>query len=147
MRRNLILSLACSLAAGVPMAAQTGTPSAPATLDARMQAFLREIAEEPNTALAAFFPRRGDWTWVQTLRDERGRGERTGTWRFPGAETPRAIGDGGPACESFDGGGGIDNLVLNERRGNVPESGSSAALAGLVALVFASVKLGRRRRV
>jgi hypothetical protein len=103
MRRNFILLLACSLAAAAPIAAQKDTSAAPATLDARMQAFFREIPREPNDALAAFFPRRGDWTWVQTVRDmERGRPPRTGVWRFPGAETVRVIGVDGPACPSFD---------------------------------------------
>jgi len=101
MQCALIPLLACSLAATLPLAAQTGAPAG-ATLEARMQAFLREVPETPNTALAAFFPRRGDWTWVQTLRDERGRRRRTGVWRFPGAETLRAIGAGGPVCGSFD---------------------------------------------
>ncbi|HEV3051793.1 MAG TPA: hypothetical protein VGX50_15915, partial [Longimicrobium sp.] len=85
----------------VQAAAQKG--AAGATLDARMQAFVREIPREPNDALAAFFPRRGDWTWVQTIRDmERGRPPRSGVWRFPAAETVRAIGAEGPACLSFD---------------------------------------------
>lgn len=94
----LMLAITAPLAAGAQPAASG------ATLDARMQAFFAEIPEEPNTALAAFFPRRGDWTWVQTIRDmESGRPVRTGVWRFPGAETARAIGADGPACGSFDG--------------------------------------------
>ena len=101
MPRNLILLLTFSLACAMRMPAQTGQSGA--TLDVRMEAFLRESPREPNDALAAFFPRRGDWTWVQTIRDmERGGPPRTGVWRFPGAETVRAIGAGGPACDSFD---------------------------------------------
>ena len=93
-------------AATLPLGAQRRTSASAATgLEARMQAFLREIQEAPNTGLAAFFPRRGDWTWVQTLRDERG-GRRTGIWRFPGKETLRAIGEGGPVCDSFNSSGG-----------------------------------------
>jgi hypothetical protein len=106
MQRTLILLLACSLAAAASTAAQTGTPGPPATLDARMQAFLREVEETPNTALAAYFPRRGDWTWVQTRREFRGDATGTGIWRFPGAETARAIGEGGPVCDSFHAGDG-----------------------------------------
>lgn len=98
---SLCLAALLPLAAALPARAQAPDTS----LDARMRAFVREIAAEPNTGLAAFFPRRGDWTWVQTMRGERG-GERVGVWRFPGAETVRAIGAGGPACNSFDVGGG-----------------------------------------
>ncbi len=101
MQRNLIF-LGCSLAAAVPLAAQMSASAAETPLAARMQAFLREVEDTPNTELAAFFPRRGDWTWVQTLRDD-GRGStHTGIWRFPAVETARAIGAGGPVCDSFD---------------------------------------------
>lgn len=84
--------------AAPPLGAQT-------SLAARMQAFLAEVEDEPNTELAAYFPRHGDWTWVQTARDYNrgGRVAAVGIWRFPGAETVRAIGAGGPACMSFDG--------------------------------------------
>lgn len=104
MSRNLILLLAGSLAAAAQITAQTGTPAAAATLDARMQAFLREVEETPNTGLVSYFPRRGDWTRVQTIRDdERGSPPRLGVWRFPGGATARAIGMDGPVCDSFDG--------------------------------------------
>lgn len=99
MRRTILISVAFFSTSAPPVAGQAG-------LGGRMQAFLREVEERPNTGLVAFFPRRGDWTWVQTLRDERGGGSRTGIWRFPGAETQRAIGVGGPVCDSFDQGGG-----------------------------------------
>jgi len=71
-----------------------------------MESFLREVSERPNTGLAAYFPRRGDWTWVVDLRDERGRRLGTGRWRFSGAETVRVLGAGGPVCSSFDTAGG-----------------------------------------
>ena len=106
MRRNLILLLVLMIGAPGAAAAQTGTPAAQATLDERMQAFLRQVPETPNTGLAAYFPRRGDWTWVQTRRRFRGGVTGTGTWRFPGAETARAIGAGGPVCDAFHTGGG-----------------------------------------
>ena len=67
-----------------------------------MQAFLREVEETPNTGLAAYFPRRGDWTWVQTRRAFRGDATRPRIWRFPAAQTPQAIGEDGPVCSSFD---------------------------------------------
>jgi hypothetical protein len=99
------LLLTCSLACAVRMPAQAD--AAGATLNGRMQAFLAEVEEAPNTGLVAFFPRRGDWMWVQTLRDdERGSPPRLGVWRFPGAETERAISAGGPVCNSFDRGRG-----------------------------------------
>jgi hypothetical protein len=101
----LRLAALASLAA-LPANAQDGAPApAGSTLAARMQAFVQEIRETPNTGLAAYFPRRGDWTRVQKIgvwRGERRVGERTGVWRFAGAETARVIGADGPACSSFD---------------------------------------------
>jgi hypothetical protein len=101
-RRTVFLPLALVMAAAPLLAAQTGA-SAEATLAGRMRAFLREVPDAPNTELAAFFPRRGDWTWEQTLLDGRGIATRVVVRRFPGAETLRVIGAGGPACLSFDG--------------------------------------------
>lgn len=104
MARNPILPLIALLVlAAPPVAAQPQMPAAETTLSARMQAFLAEVEDFPNTELAAFFPRRGDWTWFQTRRDPRGPVHGVGVWRFPGAETLRAIGAGGPACDSFEG--------------------------------------------
>lgn len=99
--------LACSLtassliAATAPCLAQGGVVPA-----ARMEAFLRGVESEPDTGLAAYFPRHGDWTWVRTLRYEDGRRAGVGVWRFGGTETLRVIGKGGPACGSFDVGDG-----------------------------------------
>jgi hypothetical protein len=102
MTRNLTLLVAGALVAAAPLAAQA--TAAGATLNERMQAFLAEVEEAPNTGLVSYFPRRGDWTWVQTLRDGGGGGPpRLGVWRFPAAQTARAIGAGGPVCDSFDG--------------------------------------------
>lgn len=100
MLRKLILLLVLMIT--VPTQAAAQKDAAGATLDARMQAFFREIPREPNDALAAFFPRSGDWTWVQTIHHERGGAPRIGVWRFPAAETPRVISADGPACPSFD---------------------------------------------
>lgn len=109
MPRNRILPLIALLTiAALPLGAQTESrvpAAAGAPLGVRMEAFLREVGESPNTGLAAYFPRRGDWTWVQTLRDDGGGPDRTGIWRFPAAETQRAISDDGPVCDSFEGGG------------------------------------------
>jgi hypothetical protein len=110
MPRTPILPLIALLTiAALPLGAQTESrapAAAGAPLGARMEAFLREVEESPNTGLGAYFPRRGDWTWVQTLRDDGGGPERTGIWRFPAAETQRAIGADGPVCDSFHEGGG-----------------------------------------
>lgn len=63
-----------------------------------MRAFLEAVEDEPIDRIAAFFPKRGGWTWVQSYVDRAGR---RGTWRFPATETLRAITVGGPACLSF----------------------------------------------
>ncbi|HEU4881548.1 MAG TPA: hypothetical protein VFT45_04860 [Longimicrobium sp.] len=96
-RIPLLSLIALFTLATPPLRAQT-------SLAARMQAFMAEIEDRPNTELAAFFPRRGDWTWVQTARDYNhgGRVMGVGIWRFPGAETVRAIGADGPVCDSFE---------------------------------------------
>lgn len=100
------MTFAALLAFAVPAAAQTAPDAAAdTTLAGRMQAFVREFGETPNDGLVAYFPRRGDWTRVQTIGVWRGRtrvGQRMGVWRFPGAETARVIGADGPACGSFD---------------------------------------------
>lgn len=97
MPRNRVLPLIALLSlAAFPLGAQT-------SLSERMQAFLAEVRETPNTGLIPYFPRRGDWTWVQTLEHPRD-GRRTGTWRFSGPETPRVVSADGPACLAFGGG-------------------------------------------
>lgn len=99
----LCLAVLLSLAA-LPARAQAPDGS----LATRMRAFAAAAADAPNDSVAAFFPRRGDWTWVHTRQPSSRRGApRVGTWRFGGAQTLRAIGAGGPVCESFDGPGGF----------------------------------------
>ncbi len=103
LRLAALASLAALPANAQDRGAPAGTP-----LAARMQAFIREVHETPNTGLAAYFPRRGDWTWVHTRQPYGRRGApRVATWRFGGAQTLRAIGAGGPVCPSFDGPGGV----------------------------------------
>ncbi|HEU0014476.1 MAG TPA: hypothetical protein VFQ45_12375 [Longimicrobium sp.] len=83
----------------------TGAPDAHAQgdgLSARMRAFVEAVVAARREEVAAFFPRRGDWAWVQTWHDQRGGRRWTRVWRFPGPETLRAIGRDGPACGSFD---------------------------------------------
>lgn len=104
MRAAFFVGLALAAAASaVPAAAQAPD----AALAARMRAFTAVAADGSNDSVAAFFPRRGDWAWVQTyLPARRGGKVRGGIWRFPGAETLRAIGPDGPACDSFETAGG-----------------------------------------
>jgi hypothetical protein len=103
----LFLLTALLTPAAPPLAAQTGA-SAETTLAGRMRAFAEAAPNAPNDSVAAFFPRRGDWTWVHTRRPFDAPGPlRVSTWRFPGAETLRAIGEGGPVCQSFDESGGV----------------------------------------
>lgn len=102
--RSIPLLSALLLAAAAPSPAQQAEPRATdAALAERMGAFLRLMKEDSRDSMAVFFPRRGDWTWVQTRRDpQTGARIGTGVWRFPAAETLRAIGAGGPVCSSFD---------------------------------------------
>lgn len=74
---------------------------AQSTLDQRMHGFLGAVRElgHPDP-VAGFFPRRGDWTWVQRLTNAPAP-LRTVTWRFPGAETRRAMEPGAPLCYSL----------------------------------------------
>lgn len=85
--------LLIGIAASSPAAAQRG-------LDARMRAFTDAMQEGQIDSVAAFFPRRGAWTWVLTTHDG-ARGDRVGVWRFGAEQTFRAIDDGGPVCDSF----------------------------------------------
>jgi hypothetical protein len=82
----------------LPLAGQAG--SRPATLERRMRAFIHAVAEEPRDSVAAYFPRRGDWTWVPTLVHGRRRMP-PGAWRFRGSETLKVLSGGGPVCNSF----------------------------------------------
>ncbi|HEX8244135.1 MAG TPA: hypothetical protein VF541_11580 [Longimicrobium sp.] len=103
--RASVLLAAGLLAVSAPAAAQEtdGAPPAPrpgSNLDATMRAFVRAVAgREP----AAFFPRRGDWTWYVAHRTK-GEPNRVGVWRFPAAQTDSAIWVGGPVCNSFNSG-------------------------------------------
>ncbi|HYW14182.1 MAG TPA: hypothetical protein VE871_19610 [Longimicrobium sp.] len=110
MRTSLLRLAAVASLAALPAIAQD-RPAAMPTLAARMDAFLLQSPWEPADSVAAFFPRRGDWTWVQTWRAN-GRTAGGGTWRFSAAETARAIGAGGAACRSFQGSGGEIGPVL-----------------------------------
>ena len=85
--------LLIGIAAAGPAAAQPG-------LEARMRAFRGAVEEGDVGRVAPFFPRRGTWTWVLTTHQD-ARGNQAGVWRFGAEQTPRAIREGGPVCESF----------------------------------------------
>lgn len=79
-------------------------------LESRNGAFLRAVNDAPLDSVAAFFPRRGDWTWTQAAEGAPPQ-HRLTVWRFAATETLRAIGPGGPVCASFwQSGGGVGPL-------------------------------------
>ena len=81
----------------LPLAAQR------AELEARMGALQRAVKSDRRDSVAAFFPRSGSWGWAQAVRDPRRDAITTvGRWRFSAADARRAIGEGGPLCESFE---------------------------------------------
>lgn len=81
----------------LPLAAQR------AGLAARMEDLRRSVRSDQRDSVASFFPQRGSWSWVQTVLDSGGnRVVAVGRWRFSAAEARRAIGEGGPLCESFE---------------------------------------------
>lgn len=96
-------ALLLATAHGVP--AQELNRRDDAALLARTRAFLHAVENDTIEAVRGYFPRRGDWTWIST---EHGPGfpRREGRWRFPGAETLRAIWNGAPVCESLRQAGG-----------------------------------------
>lgn len=91
--RPVGIVLLALMAAAAPAAAQPA-------LEGRMRAFTRAVAEEGIDSVAAYFPRRGTWTWVLTTH-EGARRDRVGHWRFDAGQTLRAIREGGPVCGSF----------------------------------------------
>jgi len=90
-------------------------------LESRNEAFLRAVEHAPRDSVAAFFPRRGQWTWTQ-VAEGAPPAHRSKVRRFAATETLRAIGGGGPACASFwQSGGGVGPvetmLVMRINRG------------------------------
>ncbi|HEU4562024.1 MAG TPA: hypothetical protein VFS20_29625 [Longimicrobium sp.] len=69
-------------------------------LESRNEAFLRAVKEAPRDSAAAFFPRRGDWTWTQVVEGAPP-GRRSTAWRFAATETLRTIRPLGAVCASF----------------------------------------------
>lgn len=85
----------------LPQPARAQTPASRETLSARMHRFLDDVMGAPKDSLAAYFPRRGDWTWYHTVHQD-GAPDRLGVWRFPAAATRDAVRTCGPAWESFE---------------------------------------------
>jgi hypothetical protein len=69
---------------------------------ARMQAFERALMTDSLDLLLPFFPRQGDWAWVQAWTNEDQRPLGIGIRRFPAAITRQVLDHGGPVCESFE---------------------------------------------
>jgi hypothetical protein len=76
-----LLALVLSAA---PAAVHAQPPAGDASLQARMDALLTTGARAHEDSAAAFFPRSGDFTWVNTAH--RKDGDRAGIWRFPAAD-------------------------------------------------------------
>lgn len=81
-------------------------------LESRNEAFLRAV-RAPLDSVAAFFPRRGDWTWTRVTYGAPP-GRRSTVWRFAATETLRAIRPHGPVCESFWRGAGVGPSEIEE---------------------------------
>lgn len=82
--------LALTLSAA-PTAVQAQPAEGEASLQARMDAFLTDDVRKDEDSAAAFFPRAGDFAWVNTIHWRSG--DRVGIWRFPAAEF-RAVYEG-----------------------------------------------------
>ncbi|HYW08358.1 MAG TPA: hypothetical protein VE913_15475, partial [Longimicrobium sp.] len=89
--RRLVLA-ALLLCGAAPARAQVS--------DARMLEFRTAVALLETDSVAAFFPRRGGWSWVRTIHHP-GRPDRVEVRRFAASETRQVIGRGGAACVSF----------------------------------------------
>jgi hypothetical protein len=72
-------------------------------LKARMAGLQRAVESDQRDSMAVYFPRSGSWSWAQAVRHPRRDAIITvGRWRFSAAEARRAIGEGGPLCDSFE---------------------------------------------
>jgi hypothetical protein len=97
LRRVAALAALVSAHLAAPLGAQG------AELEERMRDLQRAVDSDRRDSVAAFFPRSGGWSWVQSVRDPRRDVITTvGRWRFSAGDARRAIGEGGPLCESFE---------------------------------------------
>ncbi|MFL5386959.1 MAG: hypothetical protein ACJ8GN_31075 [Longimicrobiaceae bacterium] len=108
-RRAIALVFAAAVVAA-PARGQSREPAlSPAevrALDARMRTLADSMREYGDSeSFAAFFPRRGSWSWTRYLRGAPG-GDRAQSRRFRAEETVEALSDSGPLCPSFFRGGG-----------------------------------------
>jgi hypothetical protein len=78
--------------------AREETRSSAEAVSLRMEGFLRAVRGGDADSIAAFFPRRGEWTYRRTTR--RAAEDRTGAWIFRAEDTRAAI-TGGPLAGSF----------------------------------------------
>lgn len=85
-----------------PLAAQSPAGGDSASLEGRARAFFHQVREESRPGAAAFFPRRGDWSWVSSRPHPDG-SMRAGVWRFRAEEALPAMNAGGPLCGTFGG--------------------------------------------
>jgi hypothetical protein len=99
-RIPILLAASIALACAGPAAvrAQDAAPGSGETLEARMSSFAAAVLGG-NPGLPEYFPASGDWRWVHTTH--RAGGTRVTAWRFPAAETQRAIEHPGPLWASF----------------------------------------------
>jgi hypothetical protein len=81
-----------------PCPAQSQPAAGDSSLVVRMQAFVDSLRYMGVDSAAAYFPRSGDFTWVETSHyDDR---DAVGIWRFPAAEFRAAY--NGPLFEVLD---------------------------------------------
>jgi len=98
-RRAPTILIAALLVSVTPALGRSTRPGGPAaSLVARNAAFLAAVDHGDRAAIAAFFARTGEVTYVHA-RHERD-GNRVARWRFPAADVPRAIVQG-PLTPSF----------------------------------------------
>jgi hypothetical protein len=89
-------------------------------LESRNEAFLRAVRRAPDDSVAAFFPRRGDWTWTR-VTEGAPPGHPPAVWRFAAPETLRTVWRHGPVCNSFR---GFEGYLGNELEMRIEADGT-----------------------
>jgi hypothetical protein len=95
----LLAALALPLRAQEPDSLPAADASA-ATLEERMDAFLKAVDRGIERRAADFFPRDGHFTWVRTTHYPSG--SHVGFWRFRASEVAKAVETCGPLMGSFE---------------------------------------------
>lgn len=103
--RPAALAAALVLAAVLPppaaaQPADTADTSQPGWSLART---MREFSNDVGNDVLGYFPTRGEWEWVTTVRYPNGT-RRRHVHRFPAAQAEAALGPGGPVCHAFSAG-------------------------------------------